>query len=117
MAINHLVFSPEQTRWIADLRELAGFTEDETLAILIAGGLDALRWRCAETLYTTRPMAVSEVAERVHLERGACIEHFHRNGIAPWASPDETAAVFATLDTWLAEDLVSGSKTDRIDTP
>lgn len=91
MAINHLVFSPEQTRLIADLRELASFTEDETLAILIEGGLDALRWRSVDTLYTTRPMAVSEVDERVRIEHGACIEHFHRDGIAPWAHPDEVS--------------------------
>lgn len=101
MAIDHVAFSPEQARLIASLRDLAGFSEAETLAILVQGGLDALRWRTAETLYSTRPMAVSDVADLVGLERGACIEHFHRHGIAPWAPAEEAVAVFADLDAWL----------------
>lgn len=101
MAIDHIVFSPEQSQLIACLRDLAGLSERDTISVLIKGGLEALRWRAAATLYATRPLSVSEVAEQVGLDRGACIEWFQTHGIAPWAPAEEADAVVADLDAWL----------------
>ncbi|MDA8192642.1 MAG: hypothetical protein M0Z53_01405 [Thermaerobacter sp.] len=101
MAIDGIVFSPEQSQLIACLRDLAGMSEQDTMGVLIEGGLEALRSRAAATLYATRPLSVSEVAEMVGLTRGACIEWFQTHGIAPWASVEEADAVFADLDAWL----------------
>lgn len=102
MAIDHIVFSPEQSRLIAYLRDLAGLSEQDTMSVLIDGGIEALRWRAAMTLYTTRPLSVGEVADLVGLDRGICIERFQTQGIAPWAPEEEADAVFADLNAWLA---------------
>ncbi|MDA8205251.1 MAG: hypothetical protein M0Z36_04220 [Thermaerobacter sp.] len=105
MAVDRLTFTPDQSHEIERLREWARLTNSEVHAMLVEGGLSALRLRAATALYTTQPLTVSEVTDRIHVDRGALIAWFHANGVAPWVSPEEEKALPRSLDNWLRDEL------------
>lgn len=107
MALNHFELTPEQTTIIEHLRALVDLSEQEAQAIIISGGIQALRWYVATILYTTRPLSVSDVAEQVGVSRGACIEWFHQHGVAPFSLAEEAERVNHGLDVWLEKELHS----------
>lgn len=107
MALDHFELTPEQTTAIEHLRVLGDLSEQEARAIIISGGLHALRWHVATILYTTRPLSVSDVAEQVGVPRGACIEWFHQHGVAPFSPAEEAQRVTHGLDRWLEQELHS----------
>lgn len=105
MALNHLELTPEQTATIERLRILGHLSEQEVRVVIINGGLEALRWHVAVRLYTSQPLSISDVAERVGVSRGACIEWFHQHGVAPFSPPEEAASVEQHLNAWLDREL------------
>lgn len=104
-AVDRVTFTSDQSHEIEDLRKWARLTNSEVPAILVEGGLSALRLRAATVLYATQPLTVSEVADRVHVDRGALLAWFRANGVAPWVSPDEEKALPRSLDNWLRDEL------------
>lgn len=100
MAIDRLLFSPEQVRLIEALRQAANLSEEAARQRLIDGGLEALRLAAAERLYTTQPLTISDVADRVGLDRGVLVEWFHTHHIAPWLSTEEATAAADTFAAW-----------------
>lgn len=100
MAIDRLLFSPEQVRLIESLRQAANLSEEAARQRLIDGGLDALRLAAAERLYTSRPLTLSEVADHVGLDRGVLIEWVHTHHLAPWISPAEAASTAEAFAAW-----------------
>ncbi len=100
MAIDRLLFSPEQVLLIEALRQAAELSEDAARQRLIDGGLEALRLAAAERLYTTQPLTISEVTARVGLDRGVLIEWVHTHHLAPWMSPEDAAAAADAFAAW-----------------